>query len=143
MIRALPANRSMPAAGVIPVLGYADVLAAAAWLCRAFGFRERLRIGSHRIQLLGPAAGAVVVAHTDEVVTPAGSSVLVRVIDVDEHCAAARRGGADIVSAPQSYPYGERQYSARDPTGYLWIFSETVRDVEPREWGGELTGEGE
>jgi len=42
-------NRSMPRATVIPELGYADVTEAAAWLCRAFGFSVRLRIGNHRI----------------------------------------------------------------------------------------------
>ena len=43
-------NRSMPPGTVIPELAYADVVAAARWLCDAFGFRERLRIGTHRIQ---------------------------------------------------------------------------------------------
>jgi hypothetical protein len=54
-------NRSMPPGSVIPELGYADVPAAARWLCTAFGFRERLRIGSHRIQLLVGDGSVVVV----------------------------------------------------------------------------------
>jgi len=45
-------NRSMPDAAVVPVLGYTDVAEAAGWLCAAFGFRERLRIADHRIQLV-------------------------------------------------------------------------------------------
>ena len=45
-------NRSVPSADVIPVLAYPDVPVAAEWLCRAFGFRERLRIGDHRAQLV-------------------------------------------------------------------------------------------
>ena len=36
---------------VIPELAYRDVGEAVAWLCTAFGFRERLRIGDHRAQL--------------------------------------------------------------------------------------------
>lgn len=44
-------NRSIPRATVIPVLAYADVNRAAAWLCDAFGFSVRLRIGNHRVQL--------------------------------------------------------------------------------------------
>jgi uncharacterized glyoxalase superfamily protein PhnB len=45
-------NRSVPAATVIPVLTYPDVRAAVDWLCAAFGFAERLRIGEdHRSQL--------------------------------------------------------------------------------------------
>src|SRR4029450_93676 len=56
----MPSNRSMPPGPVIPELPYADVPVAARWLCSAFGFRERLRIGSHRIQL-HVGAGAIVV----------------------------------------------------------------------------------
>lgn len=38
----------------------------------------------------------------------------------------------------KSFPYGERQYSCLDPAGHAWTFSETVRDTNPAEWGGEL-----
>jgi hypothetical protein len=41
-------NRSMPPGVIIPELPYYDVNQAATWLCQAFGFRERLRIGNHR-----------------------------------------------------------------------------------------------
>jgi uncharacterized glyoxalase superfamily protein PhnB len=44
-------NRSMPPSAVIPELPYPDVREATDWLCRAFGFKERLRIGDHRAQL--------------------------------------------------------------------------------------------
>ncbi len=54
-------NRSMPSSGVIPVLAYPDVVEASKWLCAAFGFRERLLIGTHRVQLHA-GSGAVVVA---------------------------------------------------------------------------------
>ena len=54
------ANCSSPAATVIPVLAYADVAEAAEWLCRAFGFALRLRIGTHRAQLVF-GDGAVIV----------------------------------------------------------------------------------
>ena len=39
-------NRSMPPAVIIPELSYPDVREAVEWLCRTFGFTERLRIGS-------------------------------------------------------------------------------------------------
>jgi len=35
------ANRSVPAATVIPELAYPDVLEATDWLCHVFGFRAR------------------------------------------------------------------------------------------------------
>jgi uncharacterized glyoxalase superfamily protein PhnB len=38
------ANRSVPSSTIIPELPYDDVAQACYWLCRAFGFRERLRI---------------------------------------------------------------------------------------------------
>lgn len=40
------ANRSVPSSTVIPVLAYDDVAQASDWLCRAFGFKERLRIAT-------------------------------------------------------------------------------------------------
>jgi hypothetical protein len=46
-------NRSMPPGVIIPVLGYPDVHEAAGWLCRSFGFVERLRIGDPWIHEIG------------------------------------------------------------------------------------------
>ncbi len=131
------ANRSMPDAAVIPVLACADAAAAADWLVRAFGFAERLRIGTHRIQLTF-GDGAVVLAARSDAIEPRGISLMVRVADVDAHCAHARAAGARIVAEPATFPYGERQYSAVDPSGYLWTFSGSVADVDPVDWGGEL-----
>jgi uncharacterized glyoxalase superfamily protein PhnB len=135
-----PANRSMPASTVIPVLHYPDVAAAAAQLCRCFGFGERLRIGEHRVQL-DVGTGAVVVAQARDA-TPAPPatthSVMVRVTDVDAHFAHARSAGATLLSEPVSFPYGERQYSAVDTGGHVWTFSQSVEDADPARWGGEL-----
>ena len=123
-------NRSMPAGAVIPVLRYDDVLAASDWLCRAFGFRERWRVESHRVQV---AVGDCAVALAEG---GGGGEVMVRVDDVDAHAARARDAGATIVSEPTDHPYGERQYTARDPGGHQWTFSQTIADVAPEEWGG-------
>jgi hypothetical protein len=46
------ANRSIPAATIIPELPYRDVVKASDWLCAAFGLSVRLRIGDHRAQLV-------------------------------------------------------------------------------------------
>jgi len=54
-------NRSMLPSVVIPELAYRDVGEAVAWLCAAFGFRERLRIGDHRAQLTVGEGGSLVV----------------------------------------------------------------------------------
>ena len=132
-------NRSIPQADVIPVLAYPDVDTAAAWLCDAFGFSVRLRIGSHRVQL-NVGDGAIVVREMrpddNGPALGAGYSVMVRVPDVDAHCNRAREHGARIAQDPATQPYGERQYNAKDLAGHSWTFSQSVADVHPNEWGG-------
>jgi uncharacterized glyoxalase superfamily protein PhnB len=54
-------------------------------------------------------------------------------IGEDHH---ARANGARIGMEPTDFEYGERQYSAEDPAGHHWTFSETIADVAPEEWGG-------
>lgn len=132
-------NRSIPRAAVIPVLAYPDVNQAATWLCDAFGFNVRLRIGTHRVQLnVGDGAVTVREMRLNEVnaVLGIGHSITVRVEDADTHCNRARKHGARITQEPATYPYGERQYSANDFAGYSWTFSQSVADVHPDEWGG-------
>jgi len=133
----MSSNRSMPPGDVIPELGYPDVPAAAAWLCRAFGFRERLRIGQHRAQLRVGNGSIVVVAAPPGTAAASTHAVMVRVADVDAHCAQARQAGAHVLGDPTTFPYGERQYAAEDLGGHRWIFSQSVADLHPREWGGE------
>jgi len=130
-------NRSIPDAVIIPELAYPDVSAAARWLCDHFGFQERLRIANHRFQLtLG--AGAIVVTERGSAAQPSDSahSVLVRIEDVDAHHAQAAAAGVRILRPPQSYPFGERQYTAEDLGGHIWTFSQTIDDVDPASWGG-------
>jgi uncharacterized glyoxalase superfamily protein PhnB len=128
-------NRSIPSSVVIPVLGYKDVFVAAEFLSRAFGFRERLQIGDHRIQLVIDG-GAVVVAQSNE--TPAAHSIMIRVDDANAHFEQAKREGARIASEPVDWPYGERQYTAQDPGGHIWTFTQSIADVDPADWGGVL-----
>ena len=129
----------MPASTVIPVLGYEDVGEAIAWLSRTFGFTERWRAGSHRAQL---AVGNGAVALTESGGEPRPVEVMVRVDDVDAHHARARDNGAEILREAADYPYGERQYTAVDPGGHHWTFSETIADVAPEDWGGESANPG-
>lgn len=130
-------NRSIPQSVVIPELGYRDVNEAAAWLCRAFGFRERLRIGSHRCQLLVDGGGAVVVTESPGK-ADFSHSVLVRVEDVAALHARALAQGATSIRPPEDHPYGERQCTVLDPGGHCWTFSQSLADVDPASWGGEL-----
>ena len=143
-------NRSMPSSTVIPILVYEDVAEAVEWLSDAFGFEERIRIGTHRVHMSTGGDGAVVVterrippvAGGDPVVLrpprrgEVSHTVMVRVDDVDAHFAKARESGARILQQPTDHPYGERQYAAEDLAGHRWSFSQSIHDVAPEEWGG-------
>jgi uncharacterized glyoxalase superfamily protein PhnB len=128
-------NRSVPDAQVIPELRYDDVAEASDWLCAAFGFTERLRIGDHRAQLVFGDGAVIVIQRGDDA---SASSVLVRVEDADSHHERAAEYGARIVHPPTDHPYGERQYTAEDIGGHRWTFSESTADVDPATWGGTL-----
>jgi uncharacterized glyoxalase superfamily protein PhnB len=137
-LASLPANRSIPDCAVIPVLGYPDVREAVEWLCRAFGFVERLRIGDHRCQLSAGNGALVVAGRPADSASSSRDTVMVRVADADAHSERARAAGARIVAPPATYPYGERQYTAEDFAGHVWTFTQSVADVDPADWGGVL-----
>ena len=137
-----PPNRSIPGPAVTPILAYPDVREAVAWLHEVFGFTERLQIANHRAQMIIEGSGAVVVAeYIDRERRPAvgadhvGHQIMVRVPDVLAHHAHAKACGATILREPTDHDIGERQYVVRDPGGHRWIFSQTLADVHPNEWG--------
>jgi uncharacterized glyoxalase superfamily protein PhnB len=135
-------NRSAPPATVTPVLFYPDVREAVAWLEQAFGFGERVRIGEdHRAQLRVGEDGSIVVADVRrDHVAPSGGVVTqelkVRVPDVDAAFAQARDAGARVLQEPHTWEYGERSGVVEDLAGHRWELTQSVRDVEPEEWGG-------
>lgn len=132
-------NRSIPRCTVIPELAYADVNAAVEWLCDAFGFTLRLRIANHRAQLnVGDGAMVVTESHGDHVNTDVAHSVMVRVDDLHAHHERAMQRGARVLRPPTDHPYGERQYTVQDPGGHVWTFTQSIADVAPEDWGGEL-----
>jgi uncharacterized glyoxalase superfamily protein PhnB len=134
-------NRSIPQSTVIPVLIYPDVREAVDWLSTAFGFVERVQIGENHRSQLSFGEGAVIVGDVRNERRPprpgeVTHSVMVRVEDVDAHSERSEAHGARILMEPTDFPYGERQYTAEDPAGHTWTFSETLADVAPEEWGG-------
>ena len=128
-------NRSIPNTIVIPELAYPDIGGAIDWLCKAFGFTLRIRIGDHRAQLNVGEGGAVVLIEQNRGVA-LQSAVMVRVADVDAHCERARQNGGKILREPKDYPYGERQYNVEDFAGHHWCFSQSIADGDPKDWGG-------
>jgi uncharacterized glyoxalase superfamily protein PhnB len=135
-------NRSAPPVTVTPVLIYPDVRAAVAWLQSAFGFEERVRVGeAHRAQLRVGSDGALIVADIRGEQVPPHAGIVthiikVRVPDVDAAFARARDSGASVLQEPTTYEYGERSCMVEDMGGHRWELTQTVRDVEPEEWGG-------
>jgi uncharacterized glyoxalase superfamily protein PhnB len=131
-------NRSVPSSTVIPVLPYSDVRKASTWLCDAFGFTQRLRIGDHRAQLVFGDGGVILTARAEGVHDAQDSAphtVHVRVEDADRHHDQAKACGARILQPPTDYPFGERQYTVEDLGGHHWTFSQSIADVDPVSWG--------
>lgn len=135
----------------VPMLSYEDVGAAAEWLARAFGFRERgerytepdgrvthaeLDLDGAQVMLgwpgpdyQGPArhARGCEDAERWSSVPYIVDGVLIYVGDVDAHCERARAEGAVILREPKDEPYG-RLYNAADPEGHRWMFMQPVVD---------------
>ena len=132
----------MPPTSIIPVLAYDDVEKAIDWLCTVFGFTERWRAGNHRAQLNFGNGTIVVTAYSGirEPGTGQSHSLMVRVENVDSHYENARKHGALILHLPAEFPYGEKQYSVQDIGGHVWMFTESVKDVDVEDWGGSLPG---
>jgi uncharacterized glyoxalase superfamily protein PhnB len=133
-------NRSAPWARLTPVLSVDDVRAAVAWYVDVLGLVEHVRIGAgHRAQLGVDGERAEVVVREyreDEPRAPAGHQVMMRVEDVQAVLDAARRAGADAEASPHDHQYGERQATFADPFGHTWVLTQSLRDVDPEEWGG-------
>jgi uncharacterized glyoxalase superfamily protein PhnB len=134
-------NRSAPWARIVPVLAVADVRAAVAWYADVLGLVEHVRIGDgHRAQLGldGERAEMIVRELRDgERVTGTAHQVMFRVDDVNGVLEAAREAGGVADGAADDFPYGERQASFVDPFGHRWVLTQTLRDVDPRDWGGQ------
>lgn len=140
-------NRSAPSAAIVPILIYPDVNAALEWLCDAFGFRERLRAADGRgvighAQLVSGTGDIMIGRAGGPYVAPEGDRVhqyvLVAVNDVDAHFEHARARGARIIEPPADMPFGTRHYTAADPAGHWWTFSQNIADVPPDAWGAVL-----
>jgi uncharacterized glyoxalase superfamily protein PhnB len=123
---------------IIPTLQYNDAAAAVEWLCRAFGFEQHLVVPGENGTVLHAELtfgnGMIMLGSVrdtpfaqlqqppskkGDVVT---QSPYILVDEVDQHYEDAIAAGAEIVMAIQDQDYGGRDYSCRDPEGYLWNF---------------------
>ncbi|HVR89379.1 MAG TPA: VOC family protein [Candidatus Limnocylindria bacterium] len=120
---------------LIPLLIYEDIAAVQRFLVRAFGFEEGIlqrdpegRIAHGEVW----ADGRVIWLHrstgehgltSPKRLAAVSSGLVVLVPDVDDHFRHARDAGAAIEREPADQPYGQREYSARDPEGGRWYFA--------------------
>ncbi len=120
---------------VTPYLLYEDVDAAAAFLTRAFGFREVDRstgaaAGTH-LELETELGGHVYAGQPPQgYANPAtvGRTSLIYVIvnAVDAHHNRSRTEGATITEELVDLPFGHRRYTCRDPQGHEWAFAQVT-----------------
>jgi len=139
-------NRSVPADAVLPHIVYKNLPQALEWLVATFGFTEHYRYGeplSGAQIRLGNACVMVNAAKDCNAKNPAElgygtQSLTIFVEDVENHCAHARKSGANIVEELHETIYGELQYGVRDLEGHHWLFSRHAHDVDPAAWGATI-----
>ena len=113
---------------IYPELRY-ESAAAIEWLAKAFGFRPTAQIPGadgaifHAEMCLGDGTIMLSLGSTSSAWGGLNQTTSVRVDDPDAHHAGATAAGAEIVMALTSTHYGARMYCARDPEGFLWVFS--------------------
>lgn len=141
---------SEPLGDIYPSLIYDDAPAAIDWLCRAFGFEQRLVVhGPHdRVEHSELTFGTVAVMVSSpkpeqgrlspRALGGVSHALSIYVDDPDAHCRRARLAGAVIVRDLQDEEYGGRCYLAKDPEGHLWYFG-TYRPGA--HWADESPGE--
>jgi uncharacterized glyoxalase superfamily protein PhnB len=119
----------------IPGIYYDDARAAIDWLERAFGFERHavyedggvvrhaeMRVGNNGMIMLGTTRENPYGLTTPREAGGLTGSVYVIVEDPDAHHDRAVAAGAEIVQELLDTDYGSRDYSARDPDGYVWHF---------------------
>ena len=128
---------------VVPLLVYEDIAAVQGFLVRAFGFEAGIlerdgegRVVHGEVSIGGSAIWMHRATAEHGLGSPQGlavsSGVVVLVDDVDDHYRRARAAGAVIEREPENQPYGQREYSARDPEGGRWYFATRTAPVLSR-----------
>jgi PhnB protein len=128
---------------ISPYLYYEDVAGALAWLSRAFGLSERVRMtgpdGSIAHAEMEFADGVVMMGRpgpdyrNPKHLGGATQSLYLYTDEVDKHFRRAKEAGAKIVQEPTDQFYGDRSYGAEDPEGHVWYFAQHTREVTPEE----------
>ena len=128
---------------ISPYLYYEDVAGALAWLSRAFGLKERMRMpgpdGRVAHAEMEFQDGVVMMGHPDpdyrnpKRLGAVTQSLYIYTDEIDKHFRRAKEAGARIIEEPADQFYGDRRYAAEDPEGHVWFFAQCVREVTPEE----------
>ncbi len=121
---------------IYPSLTYNNAPAAITWLCKAFGFTQRMVVPGEGDQImhseLSLGTGVIMVSSPkseDHRVSPrslngVAQALSVFVEDPDAHHAMAVAAGAQVVRPLRTEEYGARGYMAQDLEGHLWYFGD-------------------
>jgi uncharacterized glyoxalase superfamily protein PhnB len=125
-------------ATIIPSMRYRNAPAAIDWLCKAFGFAQKLVVPGangtimhaeltygNGMVMLGSAADdhfGGTMKQPDEIGGAETQMPCVIVPDCDAHYVRAKAAGAKIVFDIEDKPYGGRGYACRDLEGHMWYF---------------------
>jgi len=133
---------------VIPMLAYEDASRAADWISKIFGFHEAERfhdsLGTVTDVVLELDGAKVIVGHPSDAyqgprrhaqacalarqwleTTFIVDGLVVYIDDVDTHFGRAKRGGAKILSEPETNER-QRQYRVEDLEGHRWMFAQRL-----------------
>jgi PhnB protein len=124
---------------ISPYLLYEDAARAIGYLETAFGFRQRrAQVGAagrghfeleldDGLVMLGQAWDGFRSARS--LGSHPSSLVHVYVEDVEALHARARAAGADVTELEMA-PVGDRRFTATDPEGQVWVFSQRIAETD-------------
>lgn len=118
---------------VIPFIRYEDALAAIDWLERAFGFQRHavheeggrvvhaeLTFGGGMFMIGSTQEGPNMARTPRQLGGETTGGMYVVVDDADAAFERAKAAGAEVLREPTDQDYGSRDFSVRDPEGFVW-----------------------
>jgi len=133
----MPSNPPPGYQTVSPYLLYENAERVIEYLTTTFGFEKRLSqtgaAGRTHHELVLGADGLVMLGQAGEsfrsprsLGTQPSSMVHVYVRDVDALHQRAKAAGAEVTEL-ETAPVGDRRFTATDPEGQIWVFSQRIR----------------
>jgi PhnB protein len=122
---------------ITPYLLYEDLSGAMAWLAKAFGLQERMRLAGpdgapRHAEMTFGGDGVVLVGwpgpqyRNPKRLGGVTQNLYVHVDDVDSLFQHAVEAGAVVLEKPADQPYGERRCGVEDPEGHRWYFAQVL-----------------